>query len=174
MHYKDVYKKCELHSKIASKLPRTTIEFGTGKILSFPTKNELEIIQEGLRGDYDKIESLEIRIGIPIIILDKNNGLIRVRIENGIPIGLEDVGYDLYLFSPSNHMDYRRLIPEGISEFPVVVCNMTFLQKAIKALEQSLLAMFKVITEKIVSNPVNLFIEIYNFIQRLGLQGYVS
>lgn len=171
-HYKDIYKNCELHSKIASKLPRTTIEFGTGKILSFPTKEELEVIQEGLKEDHKKIEFLEIRIGIPIIILDKNNGLIRVRIENGNPIGLEDVGYGVYLFSPSNLMNYRRLIPQGISEFPVLVCNMTYLQKAIKALEQSLLAMFTVIKEYVVSNPVNLFLEIYHFIQRLGLQGY--
>jgi hypothetical protein len=97
-----------------------------------------------------------------------------VRIEDGSPIGLEDVGYGLYLYSPSNLMNYRRLIPEGTSEFPVVVCNMDYLQKAIKDIEQSLLAMFILIKKNIDFNPVNLFIEIYDFIQRLGLQGYVS
>lgn len=170
-HYVDIYRKSDLRSRIAFKLPRMTIDYETREILSVPTEEEMKAIRSELATEYKNIGFLEIRIGIPIILLDKNNGLIKVKMRKGKHIGLQDVGYGLYLFSPSNLANYRILIPEWVSEFPVLVCNLKYLHEAVKTLEKSLLAIFELVKKEIISDPVKLFLEIYYFIQRLGLQG---
>ena len=59
------------------------------------------ISKQYCKEDFAKIGRFEIRIGIPLLVIGKNNGLLKVELKDDGVGNIKDIGYGVYLFSPN-------------------------------------------------------------------------
>lgn len=98
------------------------------------------MISEFIKNNFSPQEILDnvhlnVELGFPIMLIDENMGLIKVVYDqNGSIEKFEDVGYGIYPYVSENANRYNNILGEHFA-FPVVICNLQYLNECLKALD---------------------------------------
>ncbi len=98
----------------------------------------------------------EISLTIPLMVIGRNNGLIRVQMQNDQIAGFEDIGYGIYYFRPPHPTGKIENLDLGYG-IPIVICNEGYLPKLITNIENSITALADVVKETLNRNPILLY-----------------
>ncbi len=97
-------------------------------------------MEEWLFGFLEKIKEIEITIAIPLIILDRNNGLIEVEIKNEIVTQFKDIGYGVYVFTPNSISNEIQNLLTSTQQFPIMITNAIKLEECLQTIEKGLIS----------------------------------
>lgn len=108
----------------------------------------------GAEGLLRRIPYFSIEIGFPLLIIHEDMGLIRIRhnIANGKIEGFEDVGYGIYPYV-SEHADRYDNILHGYYAFPILICNLAYLDDLWKTLDSGIRKLVDSAKKVIHNNP---------------------
>lgn len=84
----------------------------------------------------EKIKEIEITIAIPLIVLDRNNGLIEVEIKKEIVTEFRDIGYGVYIFTPNSISIEMKNLLMSSQQFPIVITNAIKLGECLQTIEK--------------------------------------
>ena len=102
-----------------------------------------EVISEFIRNNFSPQQILDnvhlyVELGFPIMLIDENMGLIKVIYDqNGSIKKFEDVGYGIYPFVSENANRYNNILGRSFA-FPIIICNLQYLNRCLKALDDGL------------------------------------
>lgn len=102
---------------------------------------------------------------IPMIILNEDFGLIEIIPGKDNDSSIEDLReleYCMYLYSPNNFEKYQRILENRYSQ-SILVCNVQYLEKCMKKLEEGIEKIRKELQETIITQPWTILNEIDSF-----------
>ena len=86
-----------------------------------------------------QISYFPIEIGFPLLIIHEDRGLIKIKYDmtTGQIVGFENVGYGIYPYVSENADKYDNIL-HGYFAFPVVICNLAYLDDCLKTLNKGI------------------------------------
>lgn len=101
-----------------------------------------------------EIKYFPIEIGFPLIIINEDRGLIKIEYDekSGEVKDFDDVGYGIYPFVSENADKYGNVLHEYFS-FPVIVCNLSYLEKCLETLNNGMEKMAMYAKTLLQNNP---------------------
>jgi hypothetical protein len=86
-----------------------------------------------------QIPYFPIEIGFPLMVIHENRGLIRIKYDmiTGQVVDFEDVGYGIYPYVSENADKYNNILHEYFA-FPIIICNLTYLNDCLKTLNKGI------------------------------------
>jgi hypothetical protein len=123
-------------------------------------------------GQFGKIvKDIKIIIAIPIIFIDKNNGLIQVLTSQGTIEDLVDIGFGIYEFVPRTFTaDQKPILTNSelpISKFPIIICNLSKLEECLDVIDQNIDFIKLNFIRKWESHPELLYKEITDYMSHI-------
>ncbi len=113
----------------------------------------------------------EVEIGIPILILAEDNGIIQLMMKEGKVEDFQDIGYATYLFSPNVSSQYLQRLVGSSWYFPIIITNVNRLEDCLNAIEKGLSSMIEEGKKTLGVHPYYIFYEAYDFLGRWARSG---
>jgi hypothetical protein len=110
---------------------------------------------------FKTISEFSIHLAIPLIIVGRNNGLLRVDIKNENVEDIVDVKHCMYLYAPREIKHASRVLVKD-SNFPVIICNERYLDDCLKSIEAGAKSSVDDIMRQIENQPYLLYYEVYD------------
>lgn len=112
---------------------------------------------------FPEIEHFKITLWIPMVILGRNNGIFRVLTTDDKVKDLEEIKFGIYRFTPSIIPDHFKKSVRATDAFPVVVCNLQYLNECIEFLKGRMSKVGNLIIETIAEDNEQLLEEFISY-----------
>ncbi len=107
---------------------------------------------------------VNVYIGVPILVVGENNGILSVTIKEGKVQDIQDVGYGAYLFAPSELPKWIEPLLGSSRYLPIIICNVNKLDNCLRDVENGLYQMIKDAKATLVADPFRIIDAICDFI----------
>ncbi len=97
---------------------------------------------------------------IPIIVLGKNNGLLKVEMQEDKITDITDIGYGVYPFRPNITPPYLKNLVYSENELSIVICNLKYLEEVLSNIDKGMNNLLKSVKEKLTRRPFLVISEI--------------
>jgi len=101
-----------------------------------------------------RIAYFPIEIGFPILVIHEDRGLIGIKydVATGQIVDFENVGYGIYPYVSENADKYDNILHEYFA-FPIVICNLAYLDNCLKTLNKGIERMVTYARTLLRNNP---------------------
>jgi len=117
------------------------------------------------------IRYFPVSIGFPLMIIDENRGLIRVKFDevSGRIKDLDDIGYGIYPYVSENAEKYGNVLHQYFS-FPVIICNLKHLENCLETLNEGIEKMTAYAKTLLHNNPYTIAEEVMKQIYKESIE----
>jgi len=120
-----------------------------------------------------QISYFPIGVGFPLLIVHEDRGLIKIKYDmpTGQIVDFEDVGYGIYPYVSENADKYDNIL-HGYFAFPIVICNLAYLDNCLKTLNKGIEKMATYVKTLLHNNPYAIAQEVLEriYAERMSLR----